>query len=378
MGATETKIEHIEEEEDMRKLKYGAGSITQRQRTLKDGTIRRYYEGRIYREGKQISVYGSTQTECLAKLKELKNDYPIVPSGDGYKVKTEKRFRTYSDWLDEWVEQFKKGKLREDYFEEFMKKVSKVREVLGKRPINKIESLEVLRYLNSLRRCNTTVKIYDIINGSLQKAEDFGIIKRNPCRAIERPTYEEEKRRAYELAEQTDILNALNARYASVFYFLCCTGLRIGEFLALRPDDVDEARHVIRVDENRSLKTGKDGKTKTTAGTRKVYYAEALFEVFDVQTLGTFTYCGIKKAFNKVIKKLKLEGVSVTHSCRHTCASLLYAAGVPLKVMQKQLGHASISTTLDTYTDILLQGTSPIYDYILELKSTLNCTLIGN
>lgn len=359
----------------MRKLKYGAGSITQRQRTLKDGTIRRYYEGRIYREGKQISVYGSTQTECLAKLKELKNDYPIVPSGDGYKVKTEKRFRTYSDWLDEWVEQFKKGKLREDYFEEFMKKVSKVREVLGKRPINKIESLEVLRYLNSLRRCNTTVKIYDIINGSLQRAEDFGIIKRNPCRAIERPTYEEEKRRAYELAEQTAFLNA---RYASVFYFLCCTGLRIGEFLALRPDDVDEARHVIRVDENRSLKTGKDGKTKTTAGTRKVYYAEALFEVFDVQTLGTFTYYGIKKAFNKVIKKLKLEGVSVTHSCRHTCASLLYAAGVPLKVMQKQLGHASISTTLDTYTDILMQGTSPIYDYILKLKSTLNCTLIGN
>lgn len=246
----------------MRKFKYGGGSITRRQRTLKDGSIRRYYEGRIYRNGKQISVYGSTQAECLAKLKELKEDYPIVPSGDGYKVKTEKRFRTYNDWLDEWVEQFKKGKLREDYFEEFMKNVSKVREVLCNRPINKIESLEVLRYINSLRRCNSTVKIYDIINGSLQKAEDFGIIKRNPCRAVERPTYEEEKRRAYELAEQTAFLNELNARYASVFFFLCCTGLRIGEFLALRPDDVDAARHVIWVDESRSLKTGKDGKTK--------------------------------------------------------------------------------------------------------------------
>lgn len=360
----------------MRKLKRGAGSITLRRIKRKDGTERRFYQGRAYINGKQISVYAKTQAECLAKLKELKSDYPIVPVNSGYKVKTEKQLRTYNEWLDEWVEQFKKGKLREDYFDEFVKKVAKVREVFGKRSINKIDSLEILRYINSLPRRNSTVKIYDIINGSLQKAEDFGIIKRNPCRAVDRPTYEEQSRRAFELAEQTAILSALGERYAKVFFFLCCTGLRIGEFLALLPGDVDFERHYIKVDSSLSLKSGKDKETKTAAGVRNVYFADELFEVFEMDALGTFTYNGIKKAFTKSYKKLGIEGVSVTHSCRHTFASMLYAVRVSDKIIQRQLGHASISTTLDVYTDILLQGTSPIYDYILKLKNTLIRTLI--
>ena len=360
----------------MRKLKYGAGSITLRQRTLKDGSIRRFYEGRIFRNGKQISVYAKTQAECLAKLKELKADYPLVPTNSGYKVKTERQFKTYGDWLDEWVTQFKAGKLREDYFIEFEKRVATVREIFGKRPINKIDSLEILRYINSLRRCNATVKIYDIINGSLQKAEDFGIIKHNPCRALERPTYKKQSRRAFELAEQTAILNALDTRYSSVFFFLCCTGLRIGEFLALRPGDVDFERHYIRIDSSLSLKSGNDKETKTAAGVRNVYFSDELFETFEMDALGTFTYNGIKKAFTKIYKKLGINGVSVTHSCRHTFASMLYAVRVSDKIIQRQLGHASVSTTLDIYTDILLKGTSPIYDYILKLKSTLISTLI--
>lgn len=211
----------------------------------------------------------------------------------------------------------------------------------------------------------------------MQKAEDFGIIKHNPCRAIERPTYEKQKRRAFELAEQTEILAKLGERYAKVFYFLCCTGLRIGEFLALERCDVDFERHYIRVDSSRSLKTGEEGKTKTAAGVRKVYFADDLFEVFGVDALGTFTYNGVKKAFRKAFTALKLEGISVTHSCRHTFASMLYAVKVSDKIIQLQMGHAAVSTTMDVYTDILLQGESPIYGYIRKLKSTLNGTLLS-
>ena len=197
----------------MRKLKYGAGSITRRQRTLKNGETRRYYEGRIYRNGKQISVYGRTQEECLSKLKEAKRDYPIVPTSSGYKVEKEKIFRTYNEWLDEWLKQFKAGKLRKSYYQELERRVETVREVFGKKQINKIEALEILRFINSLPQNNSTVKTYDVLNGSLQKAEDFGIIKRNPCRAIERPTYEKQKRRAFELSEQAAIMKELDNRF---------------------------------------------------------------------------------------------------------------------------------------------------------------------
>lgn len=369
----------------MQKLKYGAGSISIRRRKRKDGTYRRFYQGRIYRNGKQLHVYGSTQAECLDKLKALREDIEAEKrrlarlrksepdTADGKAV-----FRTYGDWLDEWVKQFKEGKLREDYYEEFNRYVRIIREALGELQLKKIESLDILHYLNSLPRRNSTVKQYDIINGSLQKAEDFGIIKRNPCKIVEKPTYKKQKRRAFELEEQTAILSALNERYSKVFYFLCCTGLRIGEFLALQPSDFDFERHFFKVDSTISLKSGKDKETKTDAGVRKVYFADELFEVFEMDALGTFTYNGIKKAFKKVYQKLGIEGVSVTHSCRHTFSSMLYAVGISDKVIQKLCGHADVATTMETYTDILMKGESPVLDYVRKLKSTLKNTLLLN
>ena len=120
------------------------------------------------------------------------------------------------------------------------------------------------------------------------------------------------------------------------------------------------------------MHSGDVGRTKTAASRRRVYFAPQLFDTFDADLLGTFTYSGIKKAFVKIYDKLGLEGISLTHSCRHAYASMLYAAGVSDKVIQSQLGHASVSTTLDIYTDILLAGESPIYEYISALKIKLD------
>jgi integrase len=41
------------------------------------------------------------------------------------------------------------------------------------------------------------------------------------------------------------------------------------------------------------------------------------------------------------------------HGLRHTCASLLLAAGVPFKVVQERLGHKDASTTMDVYAHVL-------------------------
>lgn len=375
---------HIDEEnDDMQKLKYGNGSISPRRRQLKDGTIRRYYQGRIYIDGKQRTVYGNTQAECLAKLKVLRDERDrkraqalLQPSTATDKTGNKQPFRTFGEWLEEWAVQCKKGKHKETYSEEFRRNVDTVKAAVGHLILRKIEPLELLHYFNSLPRSNSTVKKYDIVNGSLQKAEDFGIIKHNPCKAIDKPTYEKQNRRAFELSEQCQILSALTPRYAAVFFFLCCTGLRIGEFLALSPESVNFGGHYIVVEASKDSKTGLIVKPKTSAGVRKVYFAEELFEKLDVSALGTFTYNGIKKAFNKVFKAMNLQKISVTHSCRHTFASMLYALGVSDKIIQSLCGHADISTTVNVYTDILMTGTSPVLDYIKALKSTLKNTLL--
>lgn len=374
-----SQIEHIEgENNDMpKKLKYGEGTICRRQRTTKNG-VRRYWQGRIFHDGRQITVYANTQAECLRKMSELRNALsvprqtqpktaPVCTSEELPKTQA----LTLGKWLDEWMQEFKADKTRRRYYNDLCRYSEKLKTALGELTIKKLEPMTLQKYFNTLPRTNATAKLYGVLKDCLQRAEDFGIIKKNPMKVISKPKYRKQERRPFELKEQTAILNALPDRYKAVFFFLCSTGLRIGEFLALTPQSIDFRRKCIKVEVSQDIETHENGDTKTAAGVRKVYFADELFEKFDVNSLGTYTYNAIKKAFTKVYEALNIEGISATHSCRHTYASMLYAVGVSDKVIQKQCGHADLSTTMNIYTDILTCGDSPIYEYISKLKEVL-------
>lgn len=375
------QIEHIEgDDDDMpKKLKYGEGTISRRQRTNKNGKIRRYWQGRIYHNGRQLTVYGNTLVECFQKMKalrtELKGETTAIKQAETAQpsetVPTAHSSTTFASWLDEWMSEFKENKVRPRYYRDLCRYVQKIKAALGNLRLKRLEPMDILRFINSLPRTNATAKLYVALNDCLQRAEDYGYIKKNPCKVVAKPKYAEQTRRPFELEEQNAILDALSDRYKEVFFFLCATGLRIGEFLALTPQKVDFDRQCLHVTEDQDLETREKDDAKTAASVRKVYFAQELFERFDMASFGTFTYNAIKKAFTKVYNALGIDGISATHSCRHTFASLLYAAGVPEKVIQMQCGHSDVSTTMKIYTDILIRGNSPIYEYILRLKTVL-------
>ena len=359
-------------------FKYGDGCIKKCCRTNKNGTRRYFWRGRIYINKKQIAVYGKTQAECLEKLKKLRSSRKTTSPDDDNAPLTEtfSRNKPYREWLSQWVTLCKQDKVKNTYMPTLIKNVSTISQALGNYKLKDIKPLVILSYIKSLPRRNLTIKLYDIINGSLQKAEDFGIIGKNPCRAVERPTYEKSDRRAFELNEQAAILHELEGKHRRAFFFLCATGLRIGEFLALDSSCIDFKRGIIRVKSSMNISTGEIVTPKTKTSVRNVFFIPQLFEVFDIDDLGCYTYSGIKKAFGKAYKKLGLKDISMTHSCRHTYASMLCATGLPVKIIQTQLGHAAFSTTMDIYTDVLIAGSGPIYDYMLKLKEFIRNNLL--
>ncbi len=65
----------------------------------------------------------------------------------------------------------------------------------------------------------------------------------------------------------------------------------------------------------------------------------------------------VRNHFKKILKEAKLPNIR-PYDLRHTCATLLLAAGVHPKIVSERLGHASITLTLDTYSHVLpdMQG----------------------
>ena len=59
----------------------------------------------------------------------------------------------------------------------------------------------------------------------------------------------------------------------------------------------------------------------------------------------------ITQHFAWVLKKYDMKHIRF-HDTRHSCASLLYANGVPMKDIQEWLGHSDISTTMNIYTHL--------------------------
>jgi integrase len=59
-----------------------------------------------------------------------------------------------------------------------------------------------------------------------------------------------------------------------------------------------------------------------------------------------------EREFSALVTAAGVSKISI-HGLRHTCATLLLAAGVPWHVVQKRLGHKDASTTLDVYSHVL-------------------------
>ena len=61
----------------------------------------------------------------------------------------------------------------------------------------------------------------------------------------------------------------------------------------------------------------------------------------------------VKKGHNAAVERAKIKGHFRLYDLRHTAATLAVAAGVSVKVISDQLGHASISFTLERYSRVL-------------------------
>lgn len=350
------------------KLKYGQGTICKRTRQNKHG-VYTYWQGRYYENGKQKTVTAPTLKDCMAKMKKPAENTALPQVRICSSM-------TLQSWLNEWYQKYKRPNVKPSYAKKIETYIQrKIAPTIGNFRLDELTTMQLQEFVVGIDKSNTRKKIYDIIHSALRKACETRVITYNPAAAVEIKTHKSKKKRAYEFTEQQQMLDALSPKYKALFFFLCCTGLRISEFLALTENDIDKSNHVINVSKSKDITTGNIGTTKTERD-RKVFFLDELFDgvykmLGGVKFFGAYSYSGVKKAFTAAIKRLELKDVFI-HSTRHTFSSVCYYVGIQDKQIQEWLGHATMAMTVDTYTHLIDSGESIIKDYIQKLKNARN------
>lgn len=126
------------------------------------------------------------------------------------------------------------------------------------------------------------------------------------------------------------------------------TGLRVGELLAITPEDIDIENKTLSVNKTKHA-SGIFTSPKTLSSVRSIEIDDITLEILMRYMSASETLFDTTiQTLNQNLKNVKLS----THMFRHTHVALLVEAGVPIKVISERLGHAKIDTTLNIYTHV--------------------------
>lgn len=320
-------------------------SVTAKPR--KDGR----YQGYVLQNGKKKYLYGKSPEEVKNKIKAFLRTQESAPQR---KKREPKKIPLFGDYAANWAEKYKKPNLKPSSYETFLFALKAAVKALGDKPLDSITSddLQDLFLGMGATRKRDICAVY--VGQLFRHAIKTGEIKRDPMSVVQLSKREAEKRPALTPEQQARFLEATAASpNALLFRFLLATGLRIGESLALTQEDVDRRAATVTVNKDIVFIGGKAivQTPKSKAAFRTVPVPRDLCSELPTEGERIFpqTYNAVQQCCKGYQKKL---GFRVSpHILRHTYATRLEEAGIPPKIKQYLMGHASLDMTQSVYTD---------------------------
>lgn len=349
---------------------------------------------------KRKTVYGKTKKEVMEKINKIKYE---LQTG----IYTGENDITIKDWVLTWLNEYKKNSLKKGTYTNYHTYTNNhIIPNIGDVKIQDLRADHIQSMYNKLLESGrknpskiqskglspTTIKrIHIIINASLKQALKNGLINKNVAEAVTvpkqikqeiQPLLKEEIQKFLEVAKED--------RLYAAFLLECGTGLRRGELLGLKWEDIDFKKRTLRVrrslviqyyvnaaEEGKStaveFETPKTDKSKRTISIplniikeliihRRKQNEEKLMQgkYYNNEDL---LFCNINgtryhpitltSRFKRMLKKAGVKDARF-HDLRHSVATLLLEENVHPKVVREVLGHSTITTTLDIYSHVSL------------------------
>ena len=355
----------------------GEGNIRKR----KDGRWEgRFTAGINPENGKQIfkNVLGKTQAEVKEKLKKA--------LADSQKLDLTKQGKyTVGTWMDAWFENVAKIKVRPSSHQTYRGYIDNhIKPNIGNIPLEKLTTMELQKLYRKLLTsgrverveakeqpkglsAKTVRNINQVISSAMDLAVAQKIILENPTRACSLPRVEHKEMQTISAEQlQAFLEEAKRSGVYEMYYIELSTGLRRGELLGLKWEDIGMKQGVIRVRRQISRIDGKivEAPLKTKNSYRTVTISPQAVEVLKAQKEktddeyvfpspngGPISPDSVNNMLHRVLDRAGIPRVRF-HDMRHTFATLALQNGVDIKTVSGMLGHFSAGFTLDTYAHV--------------------------
>ncbi len=305
----------------------------------------------------------------------------------------------FYDAFKDWLFNIKKATVKASTFERYegIYRNYIINSSFARKTIENISSVDIQTYYNNLSKDGKTKsqisKLHKAISPFFVYCYNNRYIKFNPCvnLIIPKDTLINSKDNIDPFADfEIDCIKNVctGDTISNIFYILLGTGLRIGELLALTKGDINFVKNEINV--NKNIKKVKEFENednykyktilqppKTDSSTRKVPFPDNLSTILlkqlknqelvyknygkefnnsslllSTKILTYYDDANIRRAWQKLLEKANVRYRGI-HSLRHTYATKLFQAGVPIKTVQVLLGHSDIRVTEGIYIHVM-------------------------
>ena len=320
------------------------------------------------------TIYADTEAEIVDKLKQLLHD-------DQQGLAPKSGRLTVAAFLTTWLQNSVRHTVKPNTYTGYESAVRvHIAPALGRKTLAKLQPSDVQGMLRSKLEAGLSARTVNnmriVLRRSLNQAVKWGLVARNAA-ALSEPIPESKHRCSPFTPNQARaLLQAVRGdRLAPAYELALATGLRRGELLGLRWSDLDLAAGTlqVKVSLQRTRGTLELRDPKSEKSRRTLHLATSLvtslqshkaMQIDEARTAGidwqqrglvfTTRYGtpieprNFNRHFETLCARADLPRKRV-HDLRHTAASLMLAAGIPLHVVSKTLGHSSVSITADIY-----------------------------
>lgn len=333
-----------------------------------------------YQRGKRRrrAIYGTTREELAKKVRKIlsaKDDGRVIPTGS----------QTVGQFIARWLNDVvRSGNAPQTY--RAYERIARlhVTPELGAIQLSKLTAQEVQAFLTKKLKDDgmspRSVESYrTLLVTALGQAEKWDLVPRNVASRTERPYVPKREVNPFTVNEARQFLQIVKDEPLGAMFVLAeLEGLRRAEFLGLRWKDADLEKREVRVcgalqrvDGTNRLVPAKSGKSrkleigeiaKDALMRRRTFQLEEklaaggawsnkLDLIFTTRN-GTPLEASVpNRIMDRLLKKAGIRHLS-PHGLRHSCATLMMAAGENAKVIAEKLGHSTTAFTLDVYAHV--------------------------